>query len=91
MNSAYLLYCLLLVVEMALAFVCGPYSCEWGNQVYFFAGLAGLLLSFLCPFVQTGWSQQKRTGTGVLFLFGSVLWWCAGFVVADFRLMCRLF
>jgi len=91
MKRAYLLYGVLLVAEIILAVVCGPHSCEWGNAIYFSAGLAGLLLSILFPALQTEWSGRKRVLTGSLFLFGLLLLWCAGFLLGEFRIMCRLF
>jgi hypothetical protein len=91
MKRAYLLYFVLLVAEVILAVICGPHSCEWGNQVYFYSGVVALLLSFLIPLSQTGWSRKVRIAHGVLFLLGSALLWCLAFMMGEFRIMCRLF
>lgn len=91
MKRAYGVYLVLLVLQIILAFVCGPYSCEWGNGVYFSFGILSLLLSFLCPLLQKDWPQSKRILLGFLFVLGSVLLWCAGFMLGEFRIMCRLF
>lgn len=91
MKRAYRLYAVLLLACILLAVVCGPHSCEWGNQVYFYFGVTGLLLSFLFPFFQKDWSRKKQFGIGVLFLLSSVVVWCAGFLLGEFRIVCRLF
>ena len=91
MKRAYRLYLLLLLLQLLLVFVCGPHSCEWGNAVYFFVGVAVLFLSFLLPLFQKDWLQKKRLLFSVLFLLGAVVLWCAGFMLGDFRIMCRLF
>ncbi len=91
MKRAYRLYLLLLLVQIILAVVCGPHSCEWGNTVYFSFGVAALLLSFLFALFQKDWSRRKRIGTGLLFLLGCGVLWCAGFMLGEFRIMCKLF
>lgn len=91
MKRAYVLYSVLLFVQIILAFVCGPHSCEWGNAVYFSFGVAGLLFSFLFPLLQKDWPQGKRILLAFLFLLGSAVLWCTGFMLGEFRIMCRLF
>jgi hypothetical protein len=91
MKDIYLLYVILLVAQIILAFICGPRSCEWGNIVYFYCGAAGLMLAFLLPLLKKAWQVNKRIGYSLLFLFGSVATWCAGFMLGGFRIMCKLF
>jgi hypothetical protein len=91
MKKAYLLYGLLLLSTGILAIICGPHSCEWGNGVYFASGLGGLLLAILLPFLQKDWPRKKRIGKGLLFLLGLIIFWCAGFLLGEFRLFCRMF
>ena len=91
MKRAYRLYAVLLLTEIILAVVCGPHSCEWGNGVYFYFGVSALILSFLFPLLQKEWPGKVRIVTGFLFLLGSAFVWCAGFLLGEFRIMCRLF
>lgn len=91
MKRAYRLYGLLLFGTVLLAAVCGPYSCEWGNAVYFFAGLTGLLLSFLAALFQKDWPGKKRWLTGFLFAAGLIVVWVGGFMLGAFQILCRLF
>jgi hypothetical protein len=91
MKSISLPYIILLVTQIILAFICGPHSCEWGNTVYFYSGIAGLTLAFLLPILQKAWPVNKRIGYSLLFLFGSVATWCTGFMLGGFRIMCKLF
>ncbi|QEC57107.1 hypothetical protein [Flavisolibacter ginsenosidimutans] len=90
-KRAYKLYFLLQGFQIVLVFVCGPHSCEWGNAVYFSFGVAALTLSFLLPLLQKDWPRRKRILFGFLFLLGSVVLWCAGFLLGEFRIVCRLF
>src|ERR1043165_3642620 len=81
----------LFITEIIMAFICGPHSCEWGNQVYFYFGVFCLIGSFLSPFLQKGWLFDKRLGYGFLFAIVSVIIWIGGFMVGGFRIMCKLF
>ena len=91
MKGKYVLYIILLATEIILAIICGPHSCEWGNQVYFYFGIASLALAFIIPFFQKELSWKKRIGYGFLFLLGSIIVWCAGFMLGEFKILCRLF
>lgn len=91
MKKAYRAYTVLLFLLVVLAIVCGPHSCEWGNTVYFFAGVAALVLCLFLPALQKEWSRRKRVGTALLFALGLVVFWCAAFLLGEFRIMCRLF
>ena len=91
MKRAYRLYAVLQSVQILFVLICGPHSCEWGNQVYFYFGIVSLVLSFLFPFLQKDWPPLKRLIVGVLLHVDSVAVWCAGFLLVEFRIMCRLF
>jgi len=85
------LFIILIVIELMAAWVCGPYSCEWGNSAYFYTGLIVCVVAFILPFLQKTWSAQKRIGIAFLFVLGVVAVWVIGFLAGDFRIMCRLF
>ncbi|MFT3705684.1 MAG: hypothetical protein QM802_25165 [Agriterribacter sp.] len=84
-------FIILIVIELMTAWICAPYSCEWGNSLYFYTGLIIAAISFVLPLLQKLWSIQKRIGIGLLFLVGSMLIWVVGFMLFNFRIMCRLF
>ena len=91
MKRIYTWLIILLATEVLFVIICGPYSCEWGNTVYFYFGIAGLLVSFALPLIEKEWPLKKRVGFGLLF---PVLWaviWVAGFMLGGFRIMCKLF
>lgn len=91
MKKIYILLTSLLTAQIVLAFFCGPFSCEWGNSVYFYSGVTSLLIAFILPLFQNGRPWSKRFGFGLLFLLSSVIVWAVGFIAGDFRIMCRLF
>ena len=91
MKKFYLLLVLLLVLEFILAAICGPYSCEWGNDVYFYSGIGILPASFILPFFRKSWTAARRIGFGLLFVLAALVVWVIGFMVCDFRIMCRMF
>lgn len=39
MKKIYAGFTALLAIQSILSFICGPYSCEWGNRVYFYSGI----------------------------------------------------
>jgi len=90
-RKIYAFYIALFAFQSIVAFICAPHSCEWGNEVYFDIGIICLVISFLLPFFQKGWTKGKRIGFGILFLLISVILWCAGFMIFDFKIFCRLF
>lgn len=74
------------------AFVAAPHSCEWGLDAYFWAGIAAALLLAAAPF--TRWSKPAASTPLLQSLLdvGTVAAvWVAGLLVADVRIMCRLF
>ena len=91
MKRIYTLFAILLVIEIILAIICGPHSCEWGNSVYFYFGIFSLAVSFILALLQKEWPLGKRIGYGFLFLLVSVIVWCAGFMLCGFSIICRLF
>lgn len=91
MQKEYPLYIGLLISLLVMILICAPYSCEWGNTVYFYFGLAVSLLLLIKPFFQ----QKLRIGQKMGKAFGlSFLWivlWVLGFLFGEFSLLCRLF
>ena len=90
-KKIYSLLTALLAVEIILGFICAPYSCDWGNEVYFYAGIFILVVLFLLAVLQKTWSTAKRIGFGFLFAFISAVVWITCFMLFDFKIMCRLF
>lgn len=91
MKKIYLFFGALLVLEFILATICGPYSCEWGNGVYFYSGIVIALASLALPFFQKEWVMGKRIGISLVFAGAVIVIWVIGFMVFEFRIMCRLF
>jgi len=91
MKKMYILLICLYVLQLILAFICGPYSCKWGNTVYFYTGIANLLAAFILPLIMAEGLWPHRLLLAALFLLGSAIVWVIGFMVFDFKIMCRLF
>lgn len=91
MKTSFIIYVALVVIQFILAFICGPYSCEWGNNVYVGYGFIGLLLIFFFPFFKADWSLTQRFGYAFGFSLLWLLMWVLGFIAGDLRIMCRLF
>jgi hypothetical protein len=91
MKNSYWLYIGLFLSLLVMALICGPHSCEWGNGVYFGFGVLVFLFLLFLPFLRKGLS----TGQKISFALGiGCLWvvlWVAGFLLGDFRILCRLF
>ena len=79
-------------VVFALAFLAAPRSCEGGLTLYFWAGVASLILLIALPFLTSiGNSLLIRLAWGLgLSVFGAAVWF-AGLFLANVRIMCRLF
>jgi hypothetical protein len=90
MQRVYILAAALLVAQVAAAIVCGPFSCEWGNEVYFYIGIACLIIAGGGPFFQSTWLVRKRVGYSLVFILISAVTWCAGFMMGGFRIICHL-
>jgi hypothetical protein len=84
-------YISLFVLQLLAAIICGPHSCEWGNTMYFFSGIACLATAFALYVMQTKCKLQKRVTMGLLMALMSVAFWCMGFILFDFRIICKLF
>jgi len=91
MKKIFLLLIALLAIEIILAFICAPYSCDWGNTLYVYAGMFALVVSFLLAVLQKSWSTTKRIGYGFLFVLITAVVWIACFMLFNFSIMCRLF
>jgi hypothetical protein len=90
MKRMYLLLIGLYALQLVLAFFCGPYSCKWGNSVYFYSGVANLLVAFILPFLLDDGPWSQCLVRGLLFLLGSAMVWVCGFMAFDFKIICRL-
>jgi hypothetical protein len=84
-------YIILFTLQLFAAMLCGPHSCEWGNTVYFFMGIACMVIAFTLYISQTKCKLQKRLVMSTLMLLLSAVFWCACFILFDFRIMCALF
>ena len=80
------------IALFAFAFLAAPHSCQWGHEAYLWAGAGTLLMLGGMPFVAgVSSSLRRRSGLALgLLVLGSAVW-LAGFVVANFRIVCKLF
>jgi hypothetical protein len=77
---------------LAFAFVAAPHSCEWGLSAYAAAGAVAMLIGTAGGFLlQRDRAPAKRLMQAALVVSACLAAWLAGFVAADFRLLCRLF
>jgi len=79
------------VALFSLAFVVAPRSCEGGLTLYFWCGIAALVVWLALPFAaRIGRSLRVRVvwsiGLGIL---GAAVW-VAGLVIANVRFICGL-
>lgn len=76
----------------AFAFVAAPYSCEWGLDAYFWAGVGVVLALGVLPFAARGsLTGGRRVQLASLHVALGVAVWLAGLFLANVRIMCRLF
>jgi hypothetical protein len=76
----------------AFAFVAAPKSCQWGNEAYFWAGVAALPALFVLPFLlRAGASLLVRAGVGLGLVLAGCAVWLGGLFAANFRIICTLF
>lgn len=74
------------------AFLIAPHSCEGGLELYLLGGAVLVLVLPSLPFMLLRHkSLSSRLATASLLGFCTVLIWLAGFFIADFRIICRLF
>jgi hypothetical protein len=77
---------------LALAFVVAPRACEGGLELYFWVGVLALVGLFALPVVtRTDRSMSSCFGYGLLFVLIGVGAWLAGMILANVRIICRLF
>ena len=79
-------------IVFSLAFLAAPRSCEGGLTLYFWAGVASVIVLIALPFIKSlGASVPSRVGYAVGFAAFGVAVWIAGLFLANVRIMCRLF
>ncbi len=91
MKRMLLLLVTILITEIIIAIICGPYSCEWGNEVYFYSGVTLSAIMCVLPFLERTFTTKKRIAYSLLFIIISILTWCACFMLCGFKILCRLF
>jgi len=76
----------------ALAFAVAPKSCEGGLEIYFWSGVAAIVVLFIVPVAMRGdLSGLKRAAFGIGFSALGAATWMGGLFAANVRLICRLF
>ena len=80
------------VIVFASAFFAAPRSCDGGLTFYFWLGVASLVILSALPFIKpAGNTVAIRLAWSLGFTtFGAAVW-IAGLVLANVRIMCRLF
>lgn len=91
MRKEYPLYLGLLISLLVMILICAPHSCEWGNNVYFYFGLAVFLLLLIGPFFQQNLGAGQKIGKALGISLLWVVLWVLGFLFGGFSLLCRLF
>lgn len=91
MKKILILFSILAITQIILAIICAPYSCEWGNEVYFYFGVGAIIVSIFLPFIQKNYPLKKRIGFAILLPVLSVVLWVTEFMLFGFRIMCRMF
>lgn len=74
------------------AFVAAPYSCAWGLNAYFAAGLVAMIALFFVPVrMLRDAALAKRMLLGLGLAAAGLAIWIAGLFAANVQLLCRLF
>jgi hypothetical protein len=80
------------VIVFAAAFFAAPRSCDGGLTFYFWLGVASLVFLSALPFIKpAGNAVGMRLGWSLGFTTVGAAVWIAGLVLANVRIMCRLF
>lgn len=73
-------------------FLIAPRSCEGGLELYLLGGAVMVLVLSSLPFMLLlNKPLSSRLAAAALLGFITTLIWLAGFFIADFRIICRLF
>jgi hypothetical protein len=92
LSAAWIVAAAICATVFGLAFAIAPYSCEGGLPIYFWSGIAALVVLLASPFVlRTTVSTGMRIGLGLGFAVLGASAWIGGLFVAPIRIMCRLF
>src|SRR5512139_3511371 len=81
------------IAVFTIAFLAAPHSCEGGLEVYVWSGIGSLLALMALPFLLMSADRSVLARFGWAFAltgFGAAVWF-AGLVLANVRIMCRLF
>lgn len=73
-----------------LAMRWGPRTCEGGTEDYLLAGIAALAVAFAAPVALARLAVWKRLALGLGFAVACLSVWIGGWVLGEFRLLCRL-
>ena len=77
---------------LAAAFAIAPRACQGGLDVYFWCGVAAILVMVVVPFVlRSGGSLLMRGAVAVGLGVCAAAAWIGGLVAADVHILCRLF
>lgn len=77
----------------AFAFVAAPYSCAWGLNAYFIAGILAMIVLFFVPvrMLRRDAALAKRILLGLGLAAVGLAVWIAGLFAANVQILCRLF
>jgi hypothetical protein len=79
-------------VLFAAAYATAPKSCQGGQEVYFFAGVAAAIVLVATPlFAHPSLRFWKRALLSVSLGVLTIAIWFGGLLAANFRLLCKLF
>jgi hypothetical protein len=88
--SAWGLLAALSVTLLILALLWGPRTCERGTEDYLLAGIAALAAAFAAPVALARAGLWKRLALGIGFAAACLTVWVGGWMLGEFRLLCRL-
>jgi hypothetical protein len=76
---------------LAAAFAAAPHSCNGGLEVYVGVGIVALIVMAALPFVIGPRDAPAKVSRAFGFVALGIVVWLAGGMVANVRIMCRLF